>query len=243
MKKIKKFFKFTLISCFTLVVFAYVGRFFFNLFWDFDIISPKSYKVLKNYWNNGGSFKEFKELSLLICLILFPKASVKCFAVFGMIIKILAFVGLALAIFTFLTKIEISPHFDTLENGAFICVNACVTLSGALPAMAIISKLLNKPLTKLASKIGLNGVSAVALLGNLVTNVSSVGVMDKMDKKGVVVNAAFAVSAAFVFGGHLAFTMAFDQAYVLPMIIGKLVAGVSAIVLACVLYKNSSNKI
>lgn len=185
----------------------------------------------------------FIAIVVCICLILFPKASVKCFAVFGMIIKILAFVGLALAIFTFLTKIEISPHFDTLENGAFICVNACVTLSGALPAMAIISKLLNKPLTKLASKIGLNGVSAVALLGNLVTNVSSVGVMDKMDKKGVVVNAAFAVSAAFVFGGHLAFTMAFDQAYVLPMIIGKLVAGVSAIVLACVLYKNSSNKI
>ena len=83
MKKIKKFFKFTLISCFTLVVFAYVGRFFFNLFWDFDIISPKSYIVLVNYWNEGGNFKEFKELSLLVCLILFPiywlKSSIKMY--------------------------------------------------------------------------------------------------------------------------------------------------------------------
>ena len=78
MKKIKNFLRFTLISCFTLAVFVYVGRFFFNLFWDFDIISPKSYKVLKNYWNNGGSFKEFKELSLLICLILFPIFWLKC---------------------------------------------------------------------------------------------------------------------------------------------------------------------
>lgn len=178
-----------------------------------------------------------------ICLVLFPKTSVRCFSVFGVLIKIIAFVGLGCAIFTFLTKIQINPYFDTLENGAYICVNACVTLSGTLPLMAIVTKLLNKPLTKLASKFGLNGVSAVALLGNLVTNVSSIGVMDKMNKKGVVVNAAFAVSAAFVFGGHLAFTMAFDTSYVLPVIVGKLVSGACAIALACLLYKNNSTKI
>ena len=67
--------------------------------------------------------------------------------------------------------------------------------------------------------------------------------MDKMNKKGVVVNAAFAVSAAFVFGGHLAFTMAFDASYVLPVIVGKLVSGACAIALACLLYKNNSTKI
>ena len=61
--------------------------------------------------------------------------------------------------------------------------------------------------------------------------------MEKMDKKGVVLNAAFAVSAGFVFGGHLALTMAFDKSYVVPMIVGKLVSGIFAVVLGLILYK------
>lgn len=175
----------------------------------------------------------------LICL---PKLCIKGFAAFGFVMKALALIGLACAIFTFLTKIEVSPHFDTLENAAFICVNACVTLSGALPLMHIVAKLLHKPLNALGSKIGINGVSALAVLGNLVTNASTFGVMDKMDKKGTALNAAFAVSAAFVFGSHLAFTMAFDNSYVAPMIVGKLVSGICAVFLALLIYKGDMPK-
>ena len=174
---------------------------------------------------------------VIVALILAPKACVKYFSVFGAFMKIVAMIGLVLAIFTFLTKIEISEHFDTFENGAFICANACVTLSGALPAMFIISRLLDKPLSKLCKKVGINSISMLALLGNTVTNATSLGSMDKMDKKGVVLNAAFAVSAAFTFGGHLAFTMAFDQAYVGPMMVGKLVSGAFALVLVFLIYK------
>ena len=129
-------------------------------------------------------------------LILFPKACIKAFGVFGFFVKCIATAGLIFAIFTFLTKITVSEHFDTLENAALICVNACVTLSGALPLMYIVSKLLNKPMNKLGSLIGINGVSAIALLSSLVTNAGTFGVMEKMNKKGVVINSAFAVSAS-----------------------------------------------
>ena len=175
---------------------------------------------------------------LILGLLLFPKVCIKFFSVFGLLMKILSIVGLMLSIFTFLTKVQLSPHFDTFENGAFICANACVTLSGALPLMALITKLLHKPLDKISGKIGIDSTSSVALLGTLVTNASTFGVMDKMNPKGVVLNSAFAVSAAFVFGGHLAFTMAFDSGYVAPMIMGKLISGICAVALALLLYKD-----
>lgn len=183
-------------------------------------------------------------LSVIVgaALVLIPKICIKCFEVFGTFMKILAIIGLVLSVFTFLTKIEVSPWLDTFENGAFICANACVTLSGALPLMFIVSKLLDKPLNKLGSKIGINGISALAFLGSLVTNASTFGVMEKMDRKGVVLNAALAVSASFVFGSHLAFTMAFDSTYVTPMIVGKLVSGICAVVLAMVLYHPTGRK-
>lgn len=171
-------------------------------------------------------------------LIFLPKACIKCFGAFGLFMKTLAILGLACAIFTFLTKIELIPHFDTLESAAFICVNACVTLSGALPFMSIVARLLKTPLNKMGAVFGINNVSALAFLATLVTNASTFGVMDRMDKKGTVLNSAFAVSASFVFGSHLAFTMAFDSIYVAPMIVGKLLSGVCAVVLALFLYKD-----
>lgn len=179
-------------------------------------------------------------LSVIIglALVFVPKICIKCFQVFGYFMKTLAIIGLICAIFTFLTKIKINFNFETFENAAFICANACVTLSGALPFMFIVSKLLNKPLNLLGSKMGINGVSALAFLGSLVTNASTFGIMDKMNKKGAVLNSAFSVSASFVFGGHLAFTMAFDSEYITPMIVGKLISGVCAVILALLLYKD-----
>ena len=61
--------------------------------------------------------------------------------------------------------------------------------------------------------------------------------MEKMNRKGVVLNSAFAVAASYSFGSHLAFTMTFDRSYVLPMIIGKIVSGICAVLLALLLYK------
>ena len=175
-------------------------------------------------------------------LLLLPKICIKCFEIFGALMRVLGLVGLILAIFTFLTKIELSPHFDTFENAALVCANACVTLSGALPLMFLLTKLLGKPLDALGSKIGINSISALAFLGTLVTNASSFGVMEKMDKRGVVLNSAFAVSASFVFGSHLAFTMAYNADYVLPMTVAKLISGIAAVLLAFFLYKDNSNE-
>ena len=175
-------------------------------------------------------------------LVFAKGACIKCFALFGKFMRALSLLGLALAIFTFLTKIEVVKELDTFENAAFICANACVTLSGTLPCMFILIKLLDKPLNRLGSKIGINGASTVALLGTLVTNASTFGIMEKMDKKGVVLNSAFAASASFVFGSHLAFTMAFEPSYVLPMIVGKLISGACAVAFAFILYKDKDKE-
>lgn len=179
---------------------------------------------------------------IAVLLIFFKNACIKAFSVFGLFMRALALFGLVASIFTFLSKQQISQYFDSFENAAFICANACVTLSGALPLMFIVSKLLDKPVKKIGSKIGVDSVSAVAVLSTLVTNASTFGVMDKMNKKGVVINSAFAVSAAFVFGSHLAFTSAFDKSYIAPMMVGKIISGICALILAFLLYKEEKSE-
>jgi len=95
----------------------------------------------------------------------------------------------------------------------------------------------------MSSRIGINGVSALAFLTCLATNVSSISVLDRMNRKGAVLNAAFAVSAGGVFGGHLAFTMAMDSRYVAPMMVGKLVSGLFAVILALLIYKDGEEEL
>ncbi len=172
-------------------------------------------------------------------LILVPNVCVKIFSVFGKLMRAVSILGLIFAIFTFLTRITINQHFDTLENAAFICVNACVTLSGTLPLMYLVTRLLGKKLGAGGAKLGLDAVSSVSVLTTLVTNVPTFSAMEKMNQKGVVLNAAFAVSAGFTFGGHLALTMAFDKRYVAPMIVGKVLSGIFAVALGLILYKET----
>ena len=178
-------------------------------------------------------------LALLVgaALLLFPKAAMRCFEVFGLFMKALAVIGLALAIFTHLSGVTVDENLDTLENAALVCVRAAVTLSGALPMMYAVTRLLRRPLTLLGGRIGINDTATLALLGSLVTNASTCGVIERMDRRGVVLNSAFAVSASFVLGSHLAYTMACDPAYVLPMAVGKLTSGIAALLLALLVLK------
>ena len=170
-------------------------------------------------------------------LILAPDLCVRLFSAFGKLMTAMIMIGLLLSIVGYRLGDPILPDLDTLENGAMICFNAAVTLSGAFPLMKVIGKLLDRPMSAFGKRIGINGTAALALIPTLVTSATAFGMMRDMDKKGVVLNAAFAVSAAFVFGSHLAFTMAFDDAYVLSMTVGKLVAGLAAVALALLLYR------
>jgi len=170
-------------------------------------------------------------------LALAPNVSIKIFSVFGKFMRAVGILGLGCGIFTFLTKIQIDSHFTPMADAALICVNACITLSGALPLMYMVRKLLGKPMERISEKVGINGTSAVMLLSTLVTNTPTFGVMEKMNPEGVALNAAFAVSAAFVLGSHMAFTMAFDSSYLPAVMVSKVVAGLCAVAVALLLYK------
>ena len=56
-----------------------------------------------------------------------------------------------------------------------------------------------------------------------------------MNPRGKVVNIAFAVPAAFVFGDHLGFTAGFAPELLPAVIAGKLAGGICAVAIAMVL--------
>lgn len=179
---------------------------------------------------------------LILGLLLFCDTCIKIFEGFAVFIRGLITVGLVIGIIQFLTGKELINPMSTLEEGAMVCVNASVVLAGTFPLMHIISKLLQKPLCYIGGKMGINEMSALGFASSLVSNAPTFGFMHQMDEKGVVLNSAFGVSGAFVLGSHLAFTMAFDETYLPAVLVGKIVSGILAVLVANYVYNRRKGK-
>lgn len=176
-------------------------------------------------------------VALLVALGLWriPNGMVKGFQVFGKIILILITVGLAAAIVEKLTPITLIPGMNPIEEGVAVVGDIAVVLAGAFPLVFVITKVFRKPLMKLGHLLGMNDIAAAGMVATLANNIPMFQMLHDMDQRGKVLNVAFAVSAAFVFGDHLGFTAGFDPGMIFPMIVGKLVGGVSAVAVAMVI--------
>ncbi len=175
---------------------------------------------------------------IVIGLIKIPTVCTKIFKVLGVVMKILITFGLALGVFHFLTGVKLIPQIGDFSEAVWVAIDSGCVIMGALPLIYAITKILNKPLTALGKLLGVNPTSTVGLFSTLISNTTTFGIMNNMDRRGTIVNSAFAVSGAFVFAGHLAFTIAFSPDCLLAMIVGKLTAGILAIILALILTKN-----
>lgn len=171
-------------------------------------------------------------LLIVLGLWLAPNGMVKGFQVFGRIIVIVITIGLAAAIFEALTGVTVIPGLASLEEGYLTVGGIAIVLAGAFPLVHVITRVFRKPLLKLGHVLGMNDKAAAGLVATLANNIPMFGMLHEMDERGKIINVAFAVSAAFVFGDHLGFTAGFDSAMILPMIVGKLVGGVTAVVVA-----------
>lgn len=160
------------------------------------------------------------------------KAMVKGFGWFGKGIVALITVGLAAAIVEELTGFAIIPGLAPISEGFETVGAIAIVLAGAFPLVFVVTKVLKKPLMKLGGVLGINDTAAGGLVASLANSIATFGMVKDMDQRGKVVNVAFAVSAAFVFGDHLGFTAGFAPEMLVSMIVCKLVGGISAVAVA-----------
>lgn len=168
-------------------------------------------------------------------LLKFESSMIKGFTYFGKGVVIVITLGLAAAIVEALTGIVVIPGMNPISDGIEIVGDIAIVLAGAFPLVFVITKVFNKPLMALGKLLGMNDIAAAGLVASLANCIPMFGMMKDMDDRGKVINVAFAVSAAFVFGDHLGFTAGFNADMMAPMIAAKLVGGITAVILAMTL--------
>lgn len=131
-----------------------------------------------------------------------------------------------------LTGFALIPGMAPISEGFATVGTIAIVLAGAFPLVFVITKLLRKPLMAVGKTLGINDAAAAGLIASLANSIATFGLVKEMNYRGKVVNIAFAVSAAFVFGDHLGFAAGFAPEIMGAMIAGKLAGGVSAIAVA-----------
>lgn len=171
-------------------------------------------------------------LAIIIGLWKIPGRMIKGFVWFGKFIMAVIYLGLGAGIVEALTRVTIIPGMDPVCEGFRVVADITLVLAGAFPLVYVITIVCRKPLLALGSRMGINEAAVAGLVASFANSIPMFGMMKDMDSRGKVVNMAFAVSATAVFGDHLGFTAGFNPDMIMPVIIGKLTGGITAVCLA-----------
>lgn len=186
---------------------------------------------------------------IVICVVLAlglkfkPDAMIKGFIVFGRVMEGALKIVFALVVVEYFTGLwstlfgsfgfdpiiaDEEDIFRALETAGAIGMMLC----GAFPMVHLIRKYLALPLAKLGKTFGLSSDATAGLLAASANVLALLAMVKDLKARDKVICLAFAVCCAFLFGDHLSFTANFQPSLIVPVLIGKLAAGICAITFA-----------
>lgn len=186
---------------------------------------------------------------IIICVVLAlglkfkPDAMIKGFIVFGRVMEGALKIVFALVVVEYFTGLwttlfgsfafdpiiaDGEDIFRALETAGAIGMMLC----GAFPMVYLIRKYLALPLAKLGKVFGLSSDATAGLLAASANVLALLAMVKDLRARDKVICLAFAVCCAFLFGDHLSFTANFQPSLIVPVLIGKLTAGICAIAFA-----------
>jgi len=176
-------------------------------------------------------------------LFLFPAGMMRFFSGFGRAMTVLILVALGASILQSQTGIHLpylSMMVETPEDGGLSPLMSgllsvgqiAIVLAGALPMVEFVKKAFARPLAALGRRLSMNEAGCASLIASMANSIVVFEGYGKMNTRGRLLNAAFAVSASFMLGDHLGFTAAVCPDMIMPVIVAKAVAGFSALLLA-----------
>jgi ethanolamine transporter len=182
-------------------------------------------------------------LALAVGLKLKPDFMIKGFLIFGKFMDTCIKLVLALVIveyFTgFFTKIfggwgfdpiiaDPKDTFRALEIAGYIGI----MLAGTFPMVYLVKNHLKKAMDYIGAKMGMTSSGATGFLMVFANIIATYHLSEEMRPRDLVLCIAFAVCAQAALGDHLAFTANFQPTMIVAILVGKLIGGTFAVLLA-----------
>ena len=182
-------------------------------------------------------------VAIAVGLLFVPDKMIKGFNIFGKILDSILRIVVVLCIVEYFTGIfsKVFGHWgfepiiadktDTnraLETAGYIGIMLC----GAFPMVYLLQKYLARPLKIIGNKFGLSENATAGILAGAANALALFSMVENMEPEDKVKTLAFSVCSAFLIGDHLSFTANFQPTLILPVMLGKFIAGLLAIAIA-----------
>lgn len=174
---------------------------------------------------------------LLVLLLLLKERIVPVFSAFGKLMTAVSIFGLVCGAAESLLGITVFPGMGTLEEVFPVVGSIAVFLGGAFTLVAVVRRVFAAALGRAGRLLYVNDSSVSALILSLANSLAAILMIHEMDDRGRLLNIAFLTSAGCALGDHLAYTNQIAPELCAPVMVGKLVGGLSALVAALLLAK------
>ena len=194
-------------------------------------------------------------LIIIVCLALWPKGTTRVFSWFSKGVTVFGFLALGIAMFNdlVLTPIANTGAFDMSKVPFFRLLDSCssgigvagsvgLVLSGALPFIYCLNKVIKKVSSKRKKAVKGTEAGKTGFLLSAANNMAMFSQLEYMSDREKILNVAFSVCGAFVIGDHLAFTAGNAPELIGPMMVSKLVGAAFALLFAFIFTRNMKAK-
>lgn len=180
---------------------------------------------------------------MILGLTFIPKQMTAGFVKVARVIQLVGIIGLTIAGFTKITGYVVIPMLDDITSAMAVIAAMCFVMAGSFVVMELFMRAFKKSLQKFGSKFGLNAITISGMLISLLSMFPTFAMMKDMNPKGKIVCTAFFVAGGVALGGHMSYTAVQEPDVLIPMIVGKLLAGGLAVVLALIIESKRHDKI
>lgn len=162
---------------------------------------------------------------LFLGIVKRPLAVARGFQAFAKLIQGFSTLGLMLGAVQYMTGLVILPGLAPLGEAMAIVCSIAIVMLGSMPLAELVKRLLSAPFAWIGARTGLNAASTTGILIGMVSIVPALALFPRMDKRGKVVNGAFAVCGASAFAAHLGFAVSTQPDTVPALLAAKLLGG------------------
>ncbi|PAQ14342.1 ethanolamine utilization protein EutH [Bacillus sp. FJAT-42315] len=180
---------------------------------------------------------------IAIGLRMFPNAMIKGFMAIGWFMRTAMILILVCSIVEYFTGVfstifggwgfdpiiaDAEDQFRGLEIAGYIGI----MLAGAFPMVYAIQKYLAKPLEFFGKKLGLSSIGSAGVIAATANPLALFKIIQDMPAKDKVLTIAYAISGGWMIGDQLAFPANFQPTIIIPVMLGKFLGAILAIMLA-----------
>lgn len=171
---------------------------------------------------------------LIVLFFVSFKTLIFLLTLFSKCVQCIGYIFFFLVCLTFFFHCDFTT-MDLIHDALEIVFQMSIIVCGSLVLCEIVMRKFSKQIGSIGNRLGLDRYSVMGLILSLGTSIAMLPLFSKMNRKGKILNAAFSLSGAFVFGGQLGFIAKVNAPSVTWFIVVKLLAGILAFVLACAL--------